>query len=301
MKTIKAIAPAKINLLLKVEPLIEGQSFHNVTNIMQTISLHDTLLTKITSGSNKDADYYFAAKNIKYSIKLKMIGSFGDTLDIHPKNNLVVKAIERTILSNLQECDLHFDIEIEKNIPAQAGLAGGSSDCAAMLVILEEAFEEVSKTSINKIASSLGADVPFLIKGGCREMTGSGTIPSKKMKSLQNPIILVKPQSGISTRECFTLFDKLNTYKENLSSPSETKNDLQISACHLNPEIKDVLSFLNDRCGNSLMSGSGSCCFSFIDSHFDARKIVCEAQLNGWWSRICSCVDISARIVDSNI
>ena len=316
MKTFVAIAPAKINLSLSVKKKEQYQCFHDVENVMQTLSLHDKLTflvpeneqgeKEIESRRNRRINDVFGIKEAPFStfskgglsVSVLIDDHTGQNLKIDAEDNLVTRAILKS--AEVANCSRSIQVEVwvDKNIPAQAGLGGGSSDAAATLCVAKELFN-LSDVEVIEISESMGADVPFFLAGGRCKMNGNGSNLAEKLTSIKKPIVLIKPPSGVSTKACYEKFDVIS---ENASAKGEfnIKNDLEKPACSLCPEIEDVLDFLKNECDaeNVLMSGSGSACYAICSTFEEARHVATLATKNNWWSRACSCVDIKASILD---
>ncbi|MBI2848689.1 MAG: 4-(cytidine 5'-diphospho)-2-C-methyl-D-erythritol kinase [Chloroflexi bacterium] len=145
-------APAKINLTLEVLGRRED-GFHQIVSVMQTISLADTLTL------TKSEDIHFTCNHS----------------DLVPAENLVVKAAR--LLSEALDQPLGAHIHLEKRIPIAAGLGGGSSDAAATLRGLNTLWSlNLPPSTLLDMASQLGADVPFFIRGGTALVEGKGDI-----------------------------------------------------------------------------------------------------------------------------
>ena len=313
MITYTAIAPAKINLQLRVFPKLETQDFHKVENTMQTLSLHDKL-TFLVPESDDDFKHILSVRNRKindcYGIKdacaltcengglsvtILTDDRTGQNLQIPVEDNLITKALLAT--ANLNE-KLHVEVFVEKNIPAQAGLGGGSSDAAATLQMTKEFFGH-SEEETTSIATQLGSDVPYFLTGGRVKMSDTGTTLTETFPSLKNPVVLIKPECGVSTKDCYEKFDAMQNSTEPKGQFS-LLNDLQNPACCLQTDISDTLQFLEENCApeNVLMTGSGSCCFAICDTFDQARKIATIATRKGYWARGCSCANIKASLID---
>ena len=319
MLTYTAIAPAKINLRLRVYPKAAGEEFHKVENTMQTLSLHDKLtflvpenesdLEQIRSKRNRLINDYYGIKetqaltyeNEGFSITILIDDHTGQNLDIPVQNNLITKAILKAAeVSDIASAPAvkHIDVWLEKNIPAQAGLGGGSSNAAATLQMTKELFG-LSEEDVMTIAANIGSDVPYFLTGGRAAMSDTGATLAETLPSLKEPVVLVKPQAGVSTKACYAQYDTMSgstkpTGKYNLV------NDLQKPACTIEPAIADVLKLLKENCEpeNVLMSGSGSACFAICDSFEKARKTAAKATSQGYWARACSCAKIKASLID---
>ncbi|MDO4841252.1 MAG: hypothetical protein Q3982_01050 [Phoenicibacter congonensis] len=338
MKKFSAIAPAKINLTLKVAPLAEDKNKHEVETVMQTVTLHDTLFVSIPENEADELEVVNKRNrkiNDAYGIKESGVQTFkegnlevsividdltGQNLKINGEDNLVTKAFCACAKKANLAKEMHIEVLLEKNIPAQAGLGGGSSDAAAALAIAKELFG-LSDDVIAEIAAELGSDIAFFLNGGRAKMAGDGSVTTETLDSLKCPVLLVRPNDGVSTAECYAKFDELNgaingdgdkcaapqngaingdggkfAAAENASV--ELQNDLQEAAVSLCPEIKEVLNLLSENCGskNVLLCGSGSCCFGICESFDQARKLASLASKQGYWSRACSCVNLKGTL-----
>jgi 4-diphosphocytidyl-2-C-methyl-D-erythritol kinase len=148
-------APAKINLGLTVlGPRTDG--YHEIESVMQSVSLADTLLFEPAPGSG-------------WSFSCSDPGLSG-------KDNLVCRAAE--LLSSRAEKKLSgVKITLYKNIPVEAGLAGGSSDAAAALIGLNRYWQlDLKRSELIRAGSLLGSDVPFCLQGGTALARGRGEI-----------------------------------------------------------------------------------------------------------------------------
>lgn len=318
MKTFTAIAPAKINLFIDVKEKKPDQNFHEVENVMQTLTLHDKLTflipeneqdrKEIDSRRNRKINDFFGIKEACFStcsndncdVSILIDDHTGQHLKIDAEDNLITKAILKSAkVANFSD-NVQVEVWVDKNIPAKAGLGGGSSDAAATLVFTRLLFK-LNDEQVFDGAKSLGADVPFFLEGGHAKMAGNGANLAENLPSLKNPIVLVKPSSGVSTKECYDRFDEMT---ENVPPKGEfhLKNDLEKPACALCPEIEEVLEFLKSECEptNVLMSGSGSACFAICNSFEKARKVATLATRHSWWARSCSCVDLRSTLLDVN-
>ena len=229
-KTIKILAPAKVNLFLAVGAKSSGKNsefaadfanvpagYHPVLNIMHTVLLHDVL-------------YVTCAPSSTLKLSAKFIESANDDApvqipNISEKENLVYKAFEQ--VSKLSaHTNLDVGVLVEKNIPYQAGLGGGSADAAAAIVGACEVFNvNVEDPEVLKIACKLGADVPFFLNGGCALMIGDGSELCQKLQPINREIIIVRPQNsdcGLSTSEVYAQFDKMPEVVADLSGKDIT-------------------------------------------------------------------------------
>jgi 4-diphosphocytidyl-2-C-methyl-D-erythritol kinase len=260
-------APAKINLTLDVIRKRED-GYHDLETVMQQISLCDIL--------------YF--KPLAKGIKLRLNN------DRLPNNeeNLAYQAAELL----LRNYNLHAGVEIyiEKNIPVGAGLAGGSTDAAAVLKGIAALFNlKIEASQMLKWGALLGADVPFCIKGGTALATGRGELLEPLAHEKRLNILIVKPPCELSTATIFKNYrrDKvkcfpntpgfINAWEENspnslVKLASCMENVLESVSIPLITEIaliKEQLMQLG--AVKALMSGSGPSVFA-IFAHEDEVK-----------------------------
>lgn len=181
-------APAKINLFLDIAGKLDN-GYHSLFMIMQSVGLSDTVtLEKLPSGIEltcSEPKLPCDEKNIAY----KAAKAFFDFTEIKSGVRL----------------------HIEKRIPFEAGLAGGSADAAAVLTGLNELFAAgLSVTRLCEIGLKIGSDVPFCIVGGTclSQNTGGVLSPLKPLKNCS--IVISKPEKGVSTAKAYAAAD--NTY-----------------------------------------------------------------------------------------
>ena len=316
MKKFIAIAPAKINLQLKVYPIVPKETHHEVETVMQTLTLHDKLTFFIpeNEGDFKEIENKRTRKiNDAWGIKETQSSTFtknnlsisiliddrtGQNMKIPVDANLITKSLISAAKTSQTANSTHIEVFLEKNIPAQAGLGGGSSDAAAALVVAKQLFS-INENQLTEIASELGADVPFFLTGGRTKMCGTGSTVAKKMTSLKKPVVVVKPHAGINTKQCYCTFDENH---ETMLPQGEfsLQNDLQHSAISLCSEIASALCLLEKHCNheNVLMTGSGSACFGICDTFKQASNIAALAIQNDLWAHACSCANIKATLID---
>lgn len=250
----KAEAFAKINLTLDITGILEN-GYHSIASVMQTISLCDEISIE---------------KNNYGEIRLfSGGGKFADGMPLGEKNTCHKAA--RVFLEHIRARD-GVDIHIKKNIPSQAGLGGGSSDAATVLRLLNRLFEtDFSYEELRELAVKIGADVPFLVTGGCALCEGVGEVLTPLKNSLSGYVLLVKPDFGISTPEAYRLFDeKKLPYGNSSEAVMKSKsfsgllsNDLEKAVA--NPEIEKIKRrLISLGASDSLMTGSGSCVYGLF-------------------------------------
>ena len=179
-------ARAKVNLTLEVTGRRED-GYHTVDTVYQPISLADRLWVK----------------RIPEGLAFSCSDSTLETAD-----NLVCRAFR--LMQGQLAFDGGLEIRLEKEIPSQAGLGGGSSDAAAVLKICNELFSlGLSREKLAALGGTLGADVPALLYDGATRGSGSGALVTPIRTSLSLPLLLVKPPAGLSTPAMYRRLDEL--------------------------------------------------------------------------------------------
>lgn len=272
MNSIKLKSRAKVNLSIDV--LGKRQDgYHLVEMIMQTIDLYD--LIEI---NEKDND----------QITIK---STSDEIPLDC-NNLVYKAAN--LIKKTFNINKGVEIHIKKNIPVAAGMAGGSSNAAAVLVGLNKLWNlNLSNQQLEKIGLKLGADVPFCINGGAVLASGIGEELTPIKGLTKDVCILVcKPDLFVSTKEVYECIDSKdidkrpnNKFLIECLKNEETRqlaenmfNVLEGVTMDKHPviqQIKDIMT--NNRALGAMMSGSGPTVFGLYENREDAVK--CKAIL----------------------
>lgn len=233
-------SPAKVNLFLRILGK-RTDGFHEIATLMHTIDLADTLTLSL-------------AKEDAFSCTDPRIGGF----------NLVTRAVD--LFRETTGWDFHLSIHLEKNIPLEAGLGGGSSNAAATLKGINELLGcPVSSEELQQWSGKLGSDVPFFFSSGVAYCTGRGEkIRDLPDYRLSRKIGIYKPEYGLSTpavykelnlKECSSR-DPEDLLQEFLSGGEPFLNDLETPAFRLMPLLIDV-----KRKTQGIMSGSGTAFF----------------------------------------
>lgn len=248
MKYIEIKAPAKINIGLNILEK-RKDDFHNLSTLFYPIvDLYDVLTFEMSD---------------KFDFQCNT-----DTVP-NDDSNLVVKA--KNLLEKISGKKINVKINLEKNIPSQAGLGGGSSDAAAVLISLNEMFLlGLDYKKLIDLALQLGSDVPFFIKSKPAIGTSRGEVLEFIDLKITEPILIINPGINISTKEAFQNIVPNNSIidfhslveKEKLNYDlvrSKVKNDFEKFVFRKYPEIEKIKSQLyQDGVLFALMSGSGS-------------------------------------------
>jgi len=243
----------KINLGLNVtEKRPDG--YHNLETVFYPIPLEDALEV-----SALPAD----------STEPFQLHQYGNAVEVEPEKNLVVKAYY--LLKH--DFDLPpIDIHLIKHIPSGAGLGGGSSDAANMLVLLNKLFNlQLSKTELESYASTLGADCAFFVRSVPTFATGIGNIFTPVDLNLKGyQIVIVKPNVFVSTPEAYRGITPKHpevSLTEIIKKPVSQWdgmmiNDFEANIFPLHPEIREIKERLYQSGAlYAAMSGSGSSVF----------------------------------------
>lgn len=178
-------AYAKINLFLSVTGR-EPNGYHTVENIMQTVSLADTVTLETGDGIN----------GITVLSTDSELGGEADIVWLAAGKYLSAAEIGQGVR-----------ISVDKRIPKAAGLGGGSSDAAAALLLLNSAFGRLTTEELAVIAAELGADVPFFLVGGTALCTHYGEVIEPLPCAPELELLIVKAGEKRSTAEMYSLLD----------------------------------------------------------------------------------------------
>lgn len=271
----KVKAFAKINLCLDVLRRKEN-GYHEVEMVMTNVDIFDVLEIK------------------ELEEKKILLKSYNTDLAMD-ESNLIYKAI--ALLQKETGKTFGVEVLLEKNIPMEAGMAGGSADAAATLKAVNELFSlGVSDERLLDLGASLGADIPFCIMGGTVLASGIGEklrrlSPLPKMK-----LLIVKPKAGLSTKKVYESLDIDGLNKAGFihkdvgemvsviesDEADKTKiekiagrldNILEVPSIRLLPLIADIKQkMLDNNCLGALMSGSGTAIFGIYENDEDMIK-----------------------------
>ena len=281
---LKLSAPAKINLGLKILQK-RNDGFHDIKTVMQQIALQDILVMEKTPSE-------------------VTLQCYGINLDM--KDNLIYQAAKK--LKQKTGSNEGVTITLYKNIPAGAGLAGGSSNAAATLRGLNQLWNAgLSWDELKVIGKELGADVPFCLHGGTALAEGIGDKLTDLPKMPFLGVILARPPYlTVSTAEIyqrfsfeefipqeieFSVFSKALEDKDRFSLNSwlqqESLNDLEPAALALYPEISGLKETFKQINLAPIMSGSGPTIFSLVNdlkSALQKAKFLEEKGYQAWVS-----------------
>ena len=258
------LAPAKLNLFLHITGR-RADGYHLLQSVFMLIDWCDTL-----------------------HLDVKLDGTIQriDLNTLLPANDLIVRAA--SALQSASGTSLGAEIRIDKQIPAQAGMGGGSSDAASTLLALNKLWGlnwPVSK--LLPIGLALGADVPFFLYGHNAWVEGIGEKISPVLVP-PNRFVVVKPNAGIETARIFgspalERATKTATLSDFAAQPYDFgRNDLQPVAQALCPEVEMALHWLQSFGLKPRMTGSGSAVFAQLPEH-----TVVDTPPHNWQVQIC--------------
>lgn len=256
---------AKINISLDIIGRRED-GYHLLEMIMQQVELYDLI------------DVNIIAKGIKISCNKSYVPT--------DERNIAYKAAK--LFMDTYKINKGVSINIEKNIPVAAGLAGGSGNGATVLRGMRDLFEvNASDEDLMKLGAAIGADVPYCIKGGTALCEGIGEklTPIKSFKD--KIILLVKPNFGVSTKETYKAIDinrihrhpKTNELIKNIECDNlkfvaaNMRNVLENVTLKKYPIIISIKETMMDFGAlGSMMSGSGPTVFGIYDDMLSAQR-----------------------------
>ena len=269
-------AHAKINLDLRVLGA-RADGYHELRTVFQSLALHDTISCTLRPGP-------FAIE----------CDAAGVPLD---RTNLVWRAAE-ALWRALRRAGPLRDVmvRVQKQIPVEAGLGGGSADAAATLLALARVWRvPVRPAQLTDLAAMLGADVPFFLSGGTALGLGRGDEIYPLADLPRHWVVLLLPGFGVSTRDAFAWYSEERALDR--SAPREPQyvpgpwpsraaqmiNDLEAPIARRHPEIDQMKSALR-RAGAlaAAMSGSGSTVFGLFQRRPEAVRAVERLSTSGW-------------------
>ncbi len=282
-----AFAPAKVNLFLHVGTA-RADGYHPISSLMVFADVGDRLSAEPSDG-----------------LELVIEGPFAGHAPAD-ESNLVLRAV-RALAARSGIGEPGLKLTLVKNVPAAAGLGGGSSDAAAALRLASSALGlALAADDLREIGAGLGSDVPACLDATPVLASGRGEILSAAPAMAALPAVLAKPPRGASTAAIYRAFDaagpgaaaeapvpgpSIATAGQAAALVASTRNDLEAPALALEPQIGQVLQALR-AAPESLaarMSGSGSACFAICRDEPAAAALAARLQAGhpDWWVRPC--------------
>ncbi len=267
MNRVKIKSYAKVNLTLEVTGVENG--YHTLDSLVASVDIYDLLVLKKRKGALS-------------SIAMKGMGSES----IPPEQNNALKAAEAFSKEFQTE---GADITVYKNIPLGGGLGGSSADVVGVLNGMAALYGVTDRSRLKVLADSLGSDTGYMLEGGFARLQGRGEKVERLPLQNKLHLLLICPESGVSTRECYAVYDRQPKTLEYRGCPAEDMikalqksngneggmylmNDLFRAACSLNPNVgiamREAESFSPL---GACMTGSGSAVLAW----FETREL-CE-------------------------
>lgn len=293
-KKLTVNSAGKINLYLNVSKNLRADGYHEIKSIMQSVSLYDELHFEVSgnydlksadridddgtgSSSGGDKGIMISCNNIDIPLNEKNL--------VHKAAHLVMKKFNLGLKYNIK-------INIEKQIPVGAGLAGGSTNAAATLLAMDRLFNlKLSGAELIDIGNQVGSDVPFCISGGTALIEGKGEIISKLPDLPFYWVVLAINGKKFSSGDVYDKFDLVGKSKKTVHKSLLEKlancqygefftgleNDLE-RVVVLEDKMVTILKNKAVKSGAfaSMMTGSGPAVFAFCDDLAIAKKVYAE-------------------------
>ena len=287
MKSILLAAPAKINLFLDITSR-RDDGYHEILSIMQSVSLCDEIFLQQIDG---------------HGIVLECDNPSIPT----GRDNIAYKAADLFMKNASLSCGLK--ISLRKSIPAAAGLAGGSTDAAAVLRGLNNMFgKPFSADGLCRMAESLGADVPFCVRGGCMKAEGIGNILTDLGLLPACHIVITCPDERVSTPSAYGALDKMyDNFKQRACNDIiYYRAEAALTSGEIEGVCKNTYNIFEDiqdgredikrikqlmleaGAETSMMSGSGPSVFGVFKSADAASLAVMLLEQRGYTAYSCS-------------
>jgi 4-diphosphocytidyl-2-C-methyl-D-erythritol kinase len=284
--TITIHAPAKLNLSLAV---IDRRSdgYHDIESLMVPVTLHDTLHVTPTAEPG-------ISLRVRWGGRLARIDpAYSGDVPTGP-GNLVVRAAEA--LAREAGVDRGLEIELVKQIPAGAGLGGGSSDAAAVLQAAADAWQlDWPVERLAALGATLGSDIPWFFAGGPATVSGRGEEVRQVEGIPPLPAVIVKPAVSLSTAAVYQACRPDPARRGDAERLADAlrrglraaiplmHNALEPPARGLAPEVDRLLGDLRWAGAlHPLLTGSGSACFAITRTVVEARHLAARIEALGW-------------------
>jgi 4-diphosphocytidyl-2-C-methyl-D-erythritol kinase len=281
------LAPAKVNLFLHVGP--PGRDgYHPLSSLMAFADVADRLTAEPADG-----------------FSLELTGPFAGHAP-PGEDNLVIRAV-RAYCARSGAPEPGLKLILDKQVPAGAGLGGGSADAAAVLRLLDrQAPAPLGEDALMQIAADLGSDIPACVASRplIAEGRGERLSPAPRLPDL--PAVLARPPAAAATGAVYRAFDAdlkdasaerpalppaIGSVQEAAALMAGWRNDLEAPALKVEPAIAEVLEALRAAPESLIgrMSGSGSACFALCADDASAKALAARlaADHPQWWMRAC--------------
>ena len=277
--TVRVEGPAKLNLYLGVGER-GSDGYHCVRTVLCALDLCDDITVDDAAGLRVESDAALGIEE-RDDLAWKAAAAFGAAVGRDPA----------------------FRISVRKRVPVGGGLGGGSSDAAAVIAALERLWDVApGDPRTMAVACGLGADVPFLLFGGCALLEGRGDAPVRRLALPPVCFALVNPGVPLSTAAAYSEFDRLarpacpetGAMEEAIERGDAAAiggllfNGMAEASTNIVPAIADLLASLETAhgCMGATVAGSGSTVFGVFADPDDAAEAVRAATDRGLWARV---------------
>ncbi|MBU02126.1 MAG: 4-(cytidine 5'-diphospho)-2-C-methyl-D-erythritol kinase [Halieaceae bacterium] len=254
VKTLFALSPAKLNLFLHVTGR-RPDGYHSLQTVFQLLNWGDDMRFE-----------WQESPGITLS---------GDTDDIAPENNLILRAAKL-----ISPSDQGAHIHVRKRIPRGGGLGGGSSNAATTLLALNRLWElRLSMEALLDFGETIGADVPVFIQGQSAWAEGIGEVLTP-VSLPKRWFVVAQPDCMVSTAEIFAhpeLTRQTPPITVQAFFSGAGRNDLQPVVESRYPEVQRAVEWLKKHSPDARMTGSGACVFASLESEQEAHDIAAQA------------------------
>lgn len=253
-------ARAKVNLTLEILDK-RKDNYHNLKSVFQKINLYDEI-------------YIYKTKDDDFKLETNI-------QELNNKDNIIYKAYIK--LKEKFDIISGIKVVLNKKIPMQAGLAGGSTDCASFILGMNKLFNlKLSKDEMTNLGRSLGADVVPCLYNKAVLAEGIGEIITKINTNFNYYILVIKPEISCNTKE---MYNKLDSIERNLKICNTEKvikaledKNLELLADNLYNSFEEAVDaksikdeLIENKALGALLSGSGSCVFGIFKDKQDVK------------------------------
>lgn len=281
---VEVLGFSKINIGLAIlHKRTDG--YHNIDTVFQSIALGDSL-------------YFAKHHEIVFHGAVPELPSYMQKMIPFDESNLALKALRS--VQKYTGCQEGAAIHLLKRVPPAAGLGGGSADAALMIKGLNKFWDlRLTEKEMFAIAESLGADVPFLLKGGTARGSGKGEV-LRPLSGTQTAVwlLLVRPELSISTAAAYARFSEGRAYSadskmidaveaalavDNMQKAfSLAENTFEELVFSEHDELRQCKEFFINRGYEALMSGSGPTITVLLPTAKDALALQAEIKSAGY-------------------
>jgi 4-diphosphocytidyl-2-C-methyl-D-erythritol kinase len=286
-------AYAKINLHLEVLNR-RNDGYHNIFSIMASVGLHDLLKLEkldITGGSGTAS-------------AVSIVNRGGDNASVLDDIPVEDNIITRAVLAYFNKAGVSGDVvfALTKNIPSGAGMAGGSTDAAAAIMLLNNSLNRFSTEELLDMAAPIGADVPFCLRGGFALCRGIGDVVTPLPGGLPYQVVIVNRGIHVNTGEAYRALNRdgdetkwavpTSGFEDAINDALSRgtldgvvgllRNDFEEPVFAVHPQLRELKEyFYHNGALFSAMTGSGSSIIALYDNEDRADKVFRDLSCQG--------------------